>query len=102
MIKKGDKFRCIKTVVMDNDSNNIAYYQGLIYTSENDDCTEVSEFCPFAYTDERLNVEQARFMAEMFAVEKLMQVMNRAYYGRLCGVPSLADVEHIVSMEPAF
>ena len=38
MIKKGDKFRCIKTVVMDNDSNNIDYYQGLIYTSENDNC----------------------------------------------------------------
>ena len=69
-------------------------------SNENDDCTEVSEFCPFAYTDEQLSVEQARFMAEMFAVEKLMQVMNRAYYGRLCGVPSFADVEHIVSMEP--
>ncbi len=38
MIKKGDKFRCIKTVVMDNDPNDIDYYQGLIYTSENDDC----------------------------------------------------------------
>ena len=36
MIKKGDKFRCIKTVVMDNDSNDIDYYQGLIYTSEKD------------------------------------------------------------------
>lgn len=38
MIKKGDKFRCIKTVVMDNDPNDIDYYQGLIYTSESDDC----------------------------------------------------------------
>lgn len=38
MIKKGDKFRCIKTVVMDNDPNDVDYYQGLIYTSENDDC----------------------------------------------------------------
>ena len=69
-------------------------------SNENDDCTEVSGFCPLAYTDEPLSVEQARFMAEMFAVEKLMQVMNRAYYWRLYGIPSLADVEHIVSMEP--
>lgn len=69
-------------------------------SNEDDDCTEVSEFCPFACTDETLSVEQARFMAEMFAVEKLMQVMNRAYYGRLCGVSCLADVEPIVSMEP--
>ena len=38
MIRKGDKFRCIKTVVIDNDPNDIGYYQGLIYTSENDDC----------------------------------------------------------------
>ena len=45
MIKEGDKFRCIKTVVMDNDSNNIAYYQGLIYTSENDGCiTDESKY----------------------------------------------------------
>ena len=65
-------------------------------SNEDDDCTEVTEFCPF----EPLSVEQARFMAEMLAVEKLMQVMNRAYYGRLYGVPCLSDVEHIVSMEP--
>ena len=38
MIKKGDKFRCIKTAVMDNNPNDIDYYQGLIYTSENDNC----------------------------------------------------------------
>ena len=47
MIKKGDKFRCIKTVVMDNDSNNIAYYQGLIYTSENDGCVTDESGCKY-------------------------------------------------------
>ena len=69
-------------------------------STENDDCTEVSEFCPFPYTDQQISFEHARFMAEMFAVEKLMQEMNRAYYGRLCGIPHLANVEHIVSKEP--
>ena len=51
MIKKGDKFRCIKTVVMDNDSNNIAYYQGLIYTSENDGCITDESNCKYHYWD---------------------------------------------------
>ena len=83
-----------------HDSDGISVTVG--QSNEDDDCTEVSEFCPFAYTDKSLSVEEARFMAEMFAVEKLIQVMNRAYYGRLCGVTCLADVEHIVSMEPAF
>lgn len=69
-------------------------------SNEDDDCTEVSEFCPFANRGESLSVEQARLMAELLAVETLMRVMNRAYYGRLCGIPSLADVEPIVSMEP--
>ena len=69
-------------------------------SNEDDDCTEVSEFCPFANVDEPLSIEQARFVAELLAVERLMQVMNRAYYGRLCGIPSLADVEPLVSMEP--
>ena len=69
-------------------------------SNEDDDCTEVSGFCPFANDDEPLSVEQARFMAEMLAVEKLMLLMTRAYYGRLCGIPCLADVEPIVPMEP--
>ena len=88
----------VRDVQQDSDGISVTVGQ----SNEDDDCTEVSEFCPFAYTEKSLSVEEARFMAEMFAVEKLIQVMNRAYYGRLCGVTCLADVEHIVSMEPAF
>ena len=69
-------------------------------SNEDNDCTETCGFCPFANGDEPLSIEQARFMAEMFAVENLMQVMNQAYYWRLCGVLCPADVEPIVSMEP--
>jgi len=36
MIKKGDKFRCIKDVVMSN--GGVAYLKGKIYTSEEDGC----------------------------------------------------------------
>lgn len=38
MIKKGDKFKCIKSVMMDNNPKNVAYTEGLLYTSESDDC----------------------------------------------------------------
>lgn len=38
IIKKGDKFKCIKDVIMDNDPNDIAYTKGKIYISERDEC----------------------------------------------------------------
>ena len=38
IIKKGDKFKCIKDVIMDNDPNDIAYTKGKIYISERDKC----------------------------------------------------------------
>lgn len=38
MIKKGDKFKCIRDVIMDNDPNDIAYYAGNIYISELNGC----------------------------------------------------------------
>jgi hypothetical protein len=37
MIKKGDKFECIKTVIMDDD-DEIAYVEGYVYCSEQDNC----------------------------------------------------------------
>ena len=38
IIKKGDKFECIKDVIMDNNPKNIAYTSGKIYISELDEC----------------------------------------------------------------
>ena len=38
MIKAGDKFKCIKDVIMDDDPNDIAYYADNIYVSEKDEC----------------------------------------------------------------
>ena len=38
IIKKGDKFKCIKDVIMDNDPNDIAYTKDKIYISERDKC----------------------------------------------------------------
>lgn len=37
-VLKGDEFLCIKDVMMDNDSEDIAYFQGETYLSENDGC----------------------------------------------------------------
>ena len=38
IIKKGDKFKCIKDVIMDDDPEEVAYTSGKIYISEIDEC----------------------------------------------------------------
>lgn len=38
MIKKGDAFVCINTVIMDENPNDVAYDKGRIYYSERDEC----------------------------------------------------------------
>ena len=38
IIKKGDKFECIKDVIMDNNPKDIAYTSGKIYISELNGC----------------------------------------------------------------
>ena len=38
IIKKGDKFKCIKDVIMDDDPKSIAYTSGRTYISEYDTC----------------------------------------------------------------
>ena len=38
IIKKGDKFKCIRDVIMDDDPKSIAYTSGRTYISEEDNC----------------------------------------------------------------
>lgn len=38
MIKKGDKFECIKPVIMDGNPEDVAYTEGELYTSDFDNC----------------------------------------------------------------
>lgn len=38
MIKKGDKFECIKTVIMDGNPEDVAYTEGALYISNFDGC----------------------------------------------------------------
>ena len=38
MIKKGDKFECIKPVIMDGNPLDVAYTEGELYISENNCC----------------------------------------------------------------
>lgn len=38
MIKKGDKFECIKPVIMDGNPLDVAYTEGELYISENNSC----------------------------------------------------------------
>lgn len=43
IIKKGDKFKCIRDVIMENNPKDIAYNSGTIYTSDLDDCITDNE-----------------------------------------------------------
>lgn len=43
IIKKGDKFKCIRDVIMENNPKDIAYNSGIIYTSDLDDCITDNE-----------------------------------------------------------
>ena len=46
IIKKGDKFKCIKDVIMDDDPKSIAYTLGRIYISEEDNCITDNDGSP--------------------------------------------------------
>ena len=43
MIKKGDKFKCIRTAYLNNDINKIVYTKDKIYISEKDGCITDNE-----------------------------------------------------------
>ena len=56
MIKKGDKFRCIKTLIFA--SSNLWYQKGKIYTSEMDGCiTDEEGDIDHGWTGRRAEVE---------------------------------------------
>ena len=46
IIKKGDKFKCIKDVIMDDDPKSIAYTSGRTYISEEDNCITDNDGSP--------------------------------------------------------
>ena len=51
MIEKGDRFKCIKTVIMDNNPNDIAYRKGKFYVSDYDGCITDESGCTNHYWD---------------------------------------------------
>ena len=94
MIKKGDKFKCIKDVIMDEDPSDIAYIKGKIYTSEEDGCI----------TDERKSKThhwyEHRYTEEGYALEDYFvrvpkEMVNHPFHyknGKYEAIDTMLDV----------
>ena len=66
MIKKGDKFKCIRDVLMDDDPTDIAYHAGNLYISEQDGCITDERRVKTHYWDEWRYTEEGNALKDYF------------------------------------
>ena len=55
IIKKGDKFKCIKDVIMNDDPEEVAYTSDKIYISEIDECITDNQGIVYHYWNKEYN-----------------------------------------------
>lgn len=94
MIKAGDKFKCIKDVIMDNDPNDIAYYAGNIYVSEQNGCITDEGRLKTHHWDECKYTEEGKALKDYFVrVPKEMVNHPKHYYsGKFECIEVMLDV----------
>ena len=66
MIKKGDIFKCIRDVLMDDDPNDIAYYAGNLYISEQNGCITDERRVKTHHWDECRYTEEGKALKDYF------------------------------------
>lgn len=66
MITKGDKFKCIRDVLMDDDPNDIAYYAGNLYISEQNGCITDERRVKTHHWDECRYTEEGKALKDYF------------------------------------
>lgn len=95
MIKKGDRFKCIKTVIMDNDPNDISYYKGKFYKSDYDGCiTDESECICHGW----LEYDALEYFIRVDGAEKESRVNHPSHYTwlkDLCGIEVIDITRHM-------
>lgn len=95
MIKKGDRFRCIKTVIMDNDPNDISYYKGKFYESDLDGCiTDEDEFIGHGWSE----YDALEYFIRVDRAEKESRVEHPSHYTwlkDLCGIEVIDITRHM-------
>ena len=95
MIKKGDRFKCIKTVIMDNDPNDISYYKGKFYKSDYDRCiTDEDGFIGHGWLDH----DALEYFIRVDGAEKEDRVNHPSHYTwlkKLCGIEVIDITRHM-------
>lgn len=94
MIKKGDKFKCIRDVLMDDDSTDIAYYAGNIYISELDGCITDERRVKTHYWDECRYTEEGNALKDYFVRVSKEMVNHPSHYknGKYEAIDVMTDV----------
>lgn len=95
MIKKGDKFKCIKTVVMDIDPSNTVYYEGKFYVSDYDGCiTDEDEDTQHRWPEHELS----EYFVKVDDNKKENKVEHPSHYTWLkdkCGIEVIDITRHL-------
>lgn len=95
MIKKGDRFKCIKTVIMDNNPNDIAYHKGKFYVSDYDGCiTDENEFKGHSWSERELS----KYFIKVDNIKKESKVEHPGHYTwlkDLCGIEVIDITRHM-------
>lgn len=95
MIKKRDKFKCIKTVIMDNDPNDIGYYKRKFYKSDYDRCiTDEDGYIGHGW----LECDYPKYFIRVDSAEKESRVEHPSHYTwlkDLCGIEVIDITRHM-------
>lgn len=95
MIKKGDRFKCIKTVIMDNNPNDIIYYEGRFYVSDYDGCiTDEDGYKHHCWTE----LDSLEYFIRVDDIKKESKVEHPSHYTWLkdkCGIEVIDITRHL-------
>ena len=96
MIKKGDVFVCLKTVIMDGNASDVAYNRGRIYYSEKDGCITDNQG---AFEHEWGNDVYSFFIKledrEVVQNERVEHPSHYTWLRELCGIEVIDITRHL-------
>lgn len=96
MIKKGDAFVCINTVIMDKNPNNVAYDKGRIYYSEMDECiTDNQNFVGHMWSDSFRDYFVKLEDGEIVHNERVEHPSHYTWLRELCGIEVIDITRHL-------
>ena len=96
MIKKGEAFVCINTIIMDENPNDIAYNKGRIYYSERDGCiTDNNHIVKHEWGDEFCEDFVKLEDGEIVHNERVEHPSHYTWLKDLCGIEVIDITRHL-------